>query len=131
MKLEILKDESSNIWGMVVYNIIIDSNNNNHVVLNGLWTNNFSQSRIMNEIARQRTKMEASDMLSGNYNSAFIEANRNEATNMEIVTVVADLQIILQSNGSYELIWRISNTDAFHGVGFQLNDLLVATYWEV
>jgi hypothetical protein len=134
MKLETLKDETSTIWGMIAYDIVIDDNSgHNKVLLNGLWTNNVIQSRIMNEVARQRIAIETinSDFLSGEYNCAFIEVNRIENNATETMTIVTNLKIMLQTNQSYELIWSIEGHNSFQGIGFRLNNRLIVTYWEV
>lgn len=134
MELETLKEETSTIWGMIAYDIVVDDNSShNRVLLNGVWTNNVIQSRIMNEVARQRVAIETinKDFLSGEYNCAFIEVNRIENNDMETLTIVANLKITLQINQSYELIWSIEGQNSFHGIGFRLNNQLIVTYWEV
>lgn len=126
MKLDKLLDENSSIWGNIIYDIYIDEiSNDNPIVLNGLWTNNVSESRIMNEIARQKSKSNKDDLLPGEYECAF-----NEFKNNEIITIATKLIITKNSNHSYELIWGDGNEINFSGVGFRIDKKLVITYWD-
>ena len=103
-----------NLQGIVVYNRIGDG------CLNGIWTNNLSGGRIMNECARKKD----TDItcLAGEYTVTWIDENHG-ITN-------GTLEIV-RDNLVYNLTWKEGKTTLFYGIGIDCKETTFsAAFWE-
>lgn len=104
--------EKEKEFGMALYNIERDG------CLNGVYTNQFAEGVIFNEIARFNGKHEPGAIV-GNYKCAWFERSSNAVEKK-------DLEITQSDEGLLTFRWRVGGEVRFEGTGYQMNDTQIA-----
>lgn len=104
--------------GIVLYNIEADG------CLNGVYTNEWSDGEIFNEIARMKLP-NVNNAIVGIYDCVYFD-QKNVRENADL-----RISLIKGKNKTFEFVWEIKGKIVFEGIGYLMNEKqLSVQYWE-
>jgi len=96
--------------------------NQGYGVLSSIYHNNIATEPFSETAKRKNMSTATVDLFDGLYTTIWLEVPDNEDR--------TDLEIIRQTNGTYQLRWFTPDRTWYNGIGFLHDNKLIGAYWQ-